>query len=403
MKKKISFIFGTRPEAIKLCPLILAMRDRPDIEPHVCVTGQHRQMLDQVLEVFGIAPDVDLALMQPNQTLGELTSRAIAAVDAYLGEHKPGMILVQGDTTTVFCAALCAFYHKIPVGHVEAGLRTWNKHSPFPEEMNRVLATRLADLYFAPTSTSRDNLLEEGVPADRIFVTGNTVIDALFIALNKIKTNPPDIPGLPQHLMNGSSDKPLVLITGHRRENFGGGFENICHAIAELARRFPDVHFVYPVHLNPNVREPVARLLGQIKNDPSTIHTPQSAILNQQSAISNVHLIDPLSYLPFVAMMNRATLVLTDSGGVQEEAPSLGKPVLVMRDTTERPEAVEMGTVKLVGTDAEAIIGNVSILLTDRAAYDAMANAVNPYGDGQSVGRIIAICAQSLAGAPPRC
>jgi UDP-N-acetylglucosamine 2-epimerase (non-hydrolysing) len=403
MKKKISFIFGTRPEAIKLCPLILAMRDRPDIEPHVCVTGQHRQMLDQVLEVFGIAPDVDLALMQPNQTLGELTSRAIAAVDAYLGEHKPGMILVQGDTTTVFCAALCAFYHKIPVGHVEAGLRTWNKHSPFPEEMNRVLATRLADLHFAPTSTSRDNLLKEGVPADRIFVTGNTVIDALFIALNKIKTSPPDIPGLPQHLMNGSSDKPLVLITGHRRENFGGGFENICHAIAELARRFPDVHFVYPVHLNPNVREPVARLLGQIKNDPSTIHTPQSAILNQQSAISNVHLIDPLSYLPFVAMMNRATLVLTDSGGVQEEAPSLGKPVLVMRDTTERPEAVEMGTVKLVGTDAEAIIGNVSILLTDRAAYDAMANAVNPYGDGQSVGRIIAICAQSLAGAPPRC
>ncbi|MCX7049929.1 MAG: UDP-N-acetylglucosamine 2-epimerase (non-hydrolyzing) [Candidatus Sumerlaeota bacterium] len=398
MKKKISFIFGTRPEAIKLCPLILAMRDHPDLEPHVCVTGQHRQMLDQVLEVFGIAPDVDLALMRHNQTLGELTSRAIAAIDAYLGEHKPGMILVQGDTTTVFCAALCAFYHKIPVGHVEAGLRTWNKHSPFPEEMNRVLATRLADLHFAPTNTSRDNLLKEGVPADRIFVTGNTVIDALFIALKKIKANPPDIPGLPQHLMNGSSDKPLVLITGHRRENFGGGFENICHAIAELARRFPDAHFVYPVHLNPNVREPVARILGQIKNDPSTIHTPQSALRNPQSTTTNVHLIDPLSYLPFVAMMNRATLVLTDSGGVQEEAPSLGKPVLVMRDTTERPEAVEMGTVKLVGTDAEAIIGNVSTLLTDRAAYDAMANAVNPYGDGQSVGRIIAICAQNLAG-----
>jgi UDP-N-acetylglucosamine 2-epimerase (non-hydrolysing) len=368
VKKKISFIFGTRPEAIKLSPVILAMKDHPDLEPHVCVTGQHRQMLDQVLDVFEVVPDVDLALMLPNQTLGELTARSISAIDEYLKEHNPDMVLVQGDTTTVFCAALCAFYHKIPVGHVEAGLRTWNKYSPFPEEINRVLATRLADLHFAPTNTSRDNLLREGVATDRIIVTGNTVIDALYLALERVKANPPSIPGLlPDMMTNGH---PLVLITGHRRESFGQGFRNICLAIAALAERFPAAEFVYPVHLNPNVREPVFSLLG---NRP------------------NIHLIDPLGYLPFVALLNRAKIILTDSGGVQEEAPSLGKPVLVMRDTTERPEAVAMGTVKLVGTDVTAIVENVTMLLTDEAVYCSMANAVNPYGDGNACRRILEI------------
>jgi UDP-N-acetylglucosamine 2-epimerase (non-hydrolysing) len=384
VKQRVSFIFGTRPEAIKLCPIILAMRPNERFEPHVCVTGQHREMLDQVLDVFGVVPDVDLSLMQPNQTLGSLTSRAIAAIDAYLDECKPGLVLVQGDTTTVFCAALCAFYHKIPIGHVEAGLRTWNKFSPFPEEINRVLASRLADLHFAPTQTSSDNLIKEGVEPGRIFITGNTVIDALFLALGKMENHLPRISGLPDFLQpeatpqNGPSH-PLVLITGHRRENFGDGFENICHAIAELGERFPETSFVYPVHLNPNVREPVFRLLGGRRN---------------------IHLIEPLGYLPFVAMMNRATLVLTDSGGVQEEAPSLGKPVLVMRDTTERPEAVTMGTVKLVGTDRRAIVHNVHTLLTDKAAYSTMANAVNPYGDGHASARIIAACEAYAAGRP---
>jgi UDP-N-acetylglucosamine 2-epimerase (non-hydrolysing) len=369
--KKISFIFGTRPEAIKLCPLIIAMRKYGELVPHVCVTGQHSEMLNQVLNAFEIVPDVDLALMQSNQTLGGLTARAIAAIDGYLVEHTPDMVIVQGDTTTVFCAALCAFYHKIPVGHVEAGLRTWNKHSPFPEEINRVLATRLADLHFAPTNTSRNNLLREGVAPDRIFVTGNTVIDALHLALEKVKANPVAIPELSSEmLINGH---PMVLITGHRRESFGDGFRNICLAIAALAQRFPFAEFVYPVHLNPNVRGPVFSLLG---NRP------------------NIHLIDPLGYLPFVALMNRAKIILTDSGGVQEEAPSLGKPVLVMRETTERPEAVEMGTVKLVGTDATAIIENVTTLLCDEAAYAAMANAVNPYGDGNATERILTTCAR---------
>jgi UDP-N-acetylglucosamine 2-epimerase (non-hydrolysing) len=283
------------------------------------------------------------------------------------------MVLVEGDTTTVFCAALCAFYHKIPVGHVEAGLRTWNKYSPFPEEINRMLATRLADLHFAPTNISRDNLLREGVAPDRIFVTGNTVIDALYLALVKVMANPPTIPGLPPETM--TNGHPLVLITGHRRESFGEGFRNICLATAALAQRFPSAEFVYPVHLNPNVREPVFRLLGNIPN---------------------IHLIDPLGYLPFVALMNSAKIILTDSGGVQEEAPSLGKPVLVMRDTTERPEAVAMGTVRLVGTDSYAIVSNVSTLMTDPSSYEQMANAVNPYGDGKAADRIINICENSI-------
>ena len=377
MSKKISIIFGTRPEAIKLCPLVLAMnRLGRDIVPHVCVTGQHREMLDQVLDVFKIVPHADLKLMQSNQTLAAFTSRAIAAVDQYLADEKPDMVIVQGDTTSVFCAALAAFYRNIPVGHVEAGLRTWNKHSPFPEEINRVLTTRITDLHFAPTVTSKNNLLREGVDENAIIVTGNTVIDALMIAVDQVCKEPPKIPGLPEELQPGTptGNPRVVLITGHRRENFGSGFENICRAIVDLAERFPDVHFVYPVHLNPNVREPVQRLLGS-RNCP------------------NLHLIEPLSYLPFVAMMDRSTLLLTDSGGVQEEAPSLGKPVLVMRDTTERPEAVEMGTVKLVGTNREMIVREVTKLLADKNAYNTMANAVNPYGDGKACGRVVdAVC-----------
>ena len=379
--KKVSFIFGTRPEAIKLCPVILAMRDHPFLEPHVCVTGQHREMLDQVLEVFEVVPDIDLALMRSSQTLGELTSKAIGAVDRHLATDKPDMVIVQGDTTTVFSAALAAFYHQIPVGHVEAGLRTWDKRSPFPEEINRVLTSRLADYHFAPTEWARQNLLREEVSAEKIFVTGNTVIDALMFAERKAKECPPQIPGLPAELTNGHSDRPMVLITGHRRENFGVGFESICQAIAHLAGGFPEVAFVYPVHLNPNVQEPVRRILRDRQN---------------------IHLIEPLGYLPFVALMARSKLILTDSGGVQEEAPSLGKPVLVMRDTTERPEAVEMGTVKLVGTDVQAIIQNVTRLLTDEKAYAAMANAVNPYGDGKATERILTACEAFLGGHTPR-
>ena len=386
---RVSIIFGTRPEAIKLCPLVLAMQGCGKLSPHVCVTGQHREMLDQVLEVFGVEPDADLNLMQPNQTLAGLTSRAIAAVDEYLQAASPDMVIVQGDTTTVFCAALCAFYRNIPVGHVEAGLRTFNKWSPFPEEINRVLSSRVADLHFAPTETAQNNLLREEVPAESIYVTGNTVIDALLHAVERARKDPPVVDGLPGFLQpasgqNEEGSQPMVLITGHRRENFGDGFENICRAIASLAERFGDTHFVYPVHLNPNVREPVNRLLGTDSDGASKRN--------------NIHLIEPLSYLPFVGMMDRATLVLTDSGGVQEEAPSLGKPVLVMRDTTERPEAVEMGTAKLVGTDFDAIVENVSTLLTDRAAYDTMANAVNPYGDGKACGRILEACERFFNG-----
>ena len=373
--KKITVIFGTRPEAIKLAPVVLALKADPRFECDVCVTAQHRQMLDQVLVAFGISPDTDLDLMVPDQTLAGLTARAVEAVDRHLAQAKPGLVLVQGDTTTTFCSALAAFYHHIPVGHVEAGLRTGNLESPWPEEANRILTTRITRLHFAPTESNRANLLREGVPDDRIVVTGNTVIDALFLALDIVRRNPPEVPGLPKALVLGSS--PLVLITGHRRENFGAGFDSICKAIAELAARFPDTAFVYPVHLNPNVRRPVDEILRSAGTD-------------------NVYLIEPLPYLPFVAMMNRSTVILSDSGGVQEEAPSLGKPVLVMRDTTERPEAVTAGTVKLIGTDQRAIVEETSTLLTDKAAYDAMARAMNPYGDGKATGRILAACAEFL-------
>lgn len=368
MARRISLIFGTRPEAIKLCPLVLELKKHPEFEPHVCVTGQHRQMLDQVLEVFGVTPDVDLNLMQPDQTLAGLTARAITAIDAYLADYRPDIVIVQGDTTTSFCAALAAFYRRIVVGHVEAGLRTWNRFSPFPEEVNRTITSRIADLHFAPTQWAKGNLLKEGVPENRVFVTGNTVIDALHIAVEKVRRKPPEIPGVPKELLNGDTRR-MVLITGHRRENFGDGFRNICEAISELAARFPDTAFVYPVHLNPNVRKPVFDLL---------------------SGRVNIHLVEPLSYLPFVALMKRSTVVLTDSGGVQEEAPGLGKPVLVMRDTTERPEAVQAGTVRLAGTDRDVIVDGVSTLLIDREAYQVMARAVNPYGDGNACQRIVA-------------
>ena len=368
MKRKISVIFGTRPEAIKLCPLVLALKANQLFECKVCVTGQHREMLQQVLDVFGVVPDKDLALMRPNQTLGGLTSRAIAAIDEHLAEEKPNIVMVQGDTTTVLAGALAAFYHRIPVAHVEAGLRTWNMESPWPEEANRVLTTRLAKWHFCPTENNKANLLKEGVPEKDIYVTGNTVIDALLMAKEKVNATPPSIDGLPNDLL--TSDERMVLITGHRRENFGEGFENICTAIKNLAERFPETHFVYPVHLNPNVREPVGRILGHYCG-------------------KNVHLIEPQSYLPFVALMNRAYLILTDSGGVQEEAPSLGKPVLVMRDTTERPEAVTAGTVKIVGTTRESIESESIRLLTDEKEYAKMKMAINPYGDGLAVPRII--------------
>lgn len=370
MRKKIEIIFGTRPEAIKLCPIVLALKNNPAFECRVCVTGQHREMLQQVLDVFGVVPDKDLALMRSNQTLGGLTSRAIAAIDEYLAEDRPDIVMVQGDTTTVLAGALAAFYHHIPVAHVEAGLRTWNMESPWPEEANRVLTTRLAKWHFCPTENNKTNLLKEGVPESDIFVTGNTVIDALLMAKKMVLKSSPTIEGLPADLMG--SEERIVLITGHRRENFGEGFDNICNAVRNLAERFPAVHFVYPVHLNPNVRGPVNRILGR--------HCGK-----------NVHLIEPQSYLPFVALMNRATIILTDSGGVQEEAPSLGKPVLVMRDTTERPEAVASGTVRIVGTSQNGIESSVSSLLADKAAYAQMSAAVNPYGDGRAVDRIVSV------------
>ncbi len=371
MKKTISIIFGTRPEAIKLCPVVLALRDHPTLQAHVCVTAQHRQMLDQVLEVFGVVPDADLDLMQPGQTLGGFTSRAIAAVDGYLGEHKPDMVLVQGDTTTVLSAALAAFYHHIPVGHVEAGLRTGNLESPWPEEANRVLTSRITALHFAPTESNRQNLLREGVSDARIFVTGNTVIDALLMAVERVRAHPADIPDLPARTDTAWWARPMVLITGHRRESFGRGFEDLCHAIATLARQHPQSVFVYPVHLNPNVREPVNRIL-------------------RAPGLDNIRLIEPLSYLPFVGLMDHAALLLTDSGGVQEEAPSLHKPVLVMRDTTERPEAVESGAVQLVGTDPDRIITAANAILDHPER--PWPHIPNPYGDGQATSRIIAAC-----------
>ena len=372
--KKISIIFGTRPEAIKLAPVILELKKYKEFEVNVCVTAQHREMLDQVLEVFDIKPEVDLNIMKANQTLSELTSQAIKLLDKYLSEYKPDIILVQGDTTTVFAASLAAFYHKIKIGHVEAGLRTWNKFSPYPEEINRVLTTKLADLHFAPTNLSKENLLKDGVCEDKIFVTGNTVIDALLIAREKINHKNISIPGLPVNLLKEKNNK-IILITGHRRENFGEGFDNICQAIARLAKEFNDYNFIYPVHLNPNVRKPVFEILSKQEN---------------------IFLIEPLNYLPFIFLMDKAKIILTDSGGVQEEAPSLGKPVLVMRETTERPEGVNAGTVKVVGTQKQKIVEETKTLLKNKSEYSKMANAVNPYGDGLSAIRIKDILLQHI-------
>lgn len=368
---RIALIFGTRPEAIKLAPVIQALHASPDLESLVCVTGQHREMLDQVLALFAITPDADLDLMRPDQGLADLTARAITGIDRWLEKSSPDLVLVQGDTTTVFCAALAAFYRDIPVGHVEAGLRTGNLRSPFPEEANRVLTSRLTDLHFAPTAGSRDNLLAEGVAAAQIHVTGNTVIDALQAIRERVLVEPPEVPGF-----DAMDPRPLVLITGHRRENFGRGFRAVCGGIARLAERFSDHVFVYPVHLNPHVQAPVRELLG---------------------GRENIRLIDPLTYLPFVHLMGRARLIITDSGGVQEEAPGLGVPVLVTRDTTERPEAVVAGTVRLVGTDEVRLVDEATRLLTDETARKAMAQAVNPYGDGRAAGRIIAACRDFLA------
>jgi UDP-N-acetylglucosamine 2-epimerase (non-hydrolysing) len=369
----ITVVLGTRPEAIKLCPLISAIRAHDRMRARVCVTGQHREMLDQVMTVFGVAADVDLDLMRRDQSLAELTARAVTALAGEFAEHHADLVLVQGDTTTVFCAALAAYYHRISVGHVEAGLRTGDRYAPFPEELNRRLTTHLGDLHFAPTAGARARLLAEGIPNEAIHVTGNTVIDALHFAVARIREQAPRVPGLPHDLQPGESGRRSVLITGHRRENFGAGFESICQAVAALADRHADCAFVYPVHLNPHVREPVFRLLGKCPN---------------------VHLIEPLDYLTFVALLDRATLVLTDSGGVQEEAPSLGKPVLVMRATTERPEAVAAGTARLVGTDSRRIVEETSRLLEDAAAYTAMARTVNPYGDGHACARIVERLAQ---------
>lgn len=371
---KISVVFGTRPEVIKLAPIILAMKGDRRFECRVCATAQQRELLDQVMPDFGIVPDIDLDLMEDNQTLSGLTARAMEALDSYYKTERPNLVLVQGDTTTVLCASLAAFYNRIPVGHVEAGLRTGNMDSPWPEEANRVLTARIASLHFAPTSVNRNNLLKEGLDPERIFVTGNTVIDSIFIIQKKIGSSPPTIPGLDQAIMASDNNSPVVLITGHRRDNFGKGFETICRSIAELATLHPNAQFVYPVHLNPNVRNPVTRILGS-------------------SGARNIHLIDPLPYLPFVALMIRATLILTDSGGIQEEAPSLGKPVLVMRESTERPEAISAGTAKLVGADHDRIVLETSKLLTDSYEYDKMAKAHNPYGDGQAARRIVEILA----------
>lgn len=370
--KKIAVVFGTRPEAIKLAPVVLALRQSQRFSCNVCVTGQHREMLQQVLDVFKIEPDVDLALMKRDQSLAELTSRAVSALDRYFAQTRPDAVVVQGDTTTVLCASLAAFYHHLPIAHVEAGLRTRNLESPWPEEGNRQMTSRLAKWHFAPTESNRRNLLAEGIPDSSIFVTGNTVIDALFVVKNLPETANRTIRGLPGDSLSFLGSSRMVLVTGHRRENFGNGFENICHAIGRLATDFPNVHFIYPVHLNPNVRTPVNRILGR-------------------ADLSNIHLIEPQDYLSFVALMNRSSVILTDSGGVQEEGPSLGKPVLVMRDTTERPEAVEAGTAKLVGTSSDKIVAETSALLLDSNTYAKMANAVNPYGDGKASQRILEV------------
>lgn len=365
---KVLTVFGTRPEAIKMAPLVHALAKDPDFDARVCVTAQHREMLDQVLHLFSIVPDYDLNIMKPGQGLTEITCRILEGLKPVLEEFRPDVVLVHGDTTTTVATSLAAFYQRIPVGHVEAGLRTGDLGSPWPEEANRTLTGRLALYHFAPTENSRANLLREGVADTRIFVTGNTVIDALISVRDRILADDSRQRDLAARYPFLRDDKKLILVTGHRRESFGKGFEHICEALVEIARQNQDVQIVYPVHLNPNVSEPVNRILGQV---------------------DNVTLIEPQDYLPFVWLMNRAWLILTDSGGIQEEAPSLGKPVLVMRETTERPEAVKAGTVRLVGTDSTRIVAEVSHLLHDDSEYQIMSKAHNPYGDGKACARIL--------------
>lgn len=373
-------VFGTRPEAIKMAPLIKEFQKHPEcFETIVCVTGQHREMLDQVLHIFEIKPDYDLNIMKQGQDLYDVTARVLTGMRDVLKDARPDMVLVHGDTTTSTATALAAFYQQIPVGHVEAGLRTHNIYSPWPEEMNRQITGRIATYHFAPTPLSRQNLLVEGVKEDQITVTGNTVIDALYMVVDKIKQDKDLDAELEVLLKNAGYDvnrlavgKKLVLITGHRRENFGDGFIHMCTAIKDLTKKYPDVDFVYPMHLNPNVRKPIHEVFGE-----------------DLSNLGNMFFIEPLEYLSFVYLMEKSTIVLTDSGGIQEEAPGLGKPVLVMRDTTERPEALEAGTVKLVGTNYERIVREVSALIEKQEYYDRMSKAVNPYGDGKACKRII--------------
>ena len=378
--KKIMLVFGTRPEAIKMAPLVKEFQKYPDrYQTIVCVTGQHREMLDQVLHIFDIHPDYDLNIMKQGQDLYDVTARVLTGMRDVLKEARPDVVLVHGDTTTSTAAALAAFYQQIPVGHVEAGLRTHNIYSPWPEEMNRQITGRIATYHFSPTPLSQQNLLNEGVNKEQIVVTGNTVIDALYMVVDKIKQDKKLDAELEEVLRQSgydvnrlSSGKRMVLITGHRRENFGEGFLSMCRAIQALTKKYPDVDFVYPMHLNPNVRKPIHQVFGE-----------------DLANLGNMFFIEPLEYLSFVYLMEKSFLVLTDSGGIQEEAPGLGKPVLVMRDTTERPEALDAGTVKLVGTDYDRIVAEVSALLEDREYYNHMSKAVNPYGDGKACERII--------------
>ena len=402
--KKVMLVFGTRPEAIKMCPLVKEFQKHPtEFETIVCVTGQHREMLDQVLRIFDVKPDYDLNIMKQGQDLYDVTARVLTGMRDVFKECKPDVVLVHGDTTTSTAAALAAFYQQIPVGHVEAGLRTHNIYSPWPEEMNRQITGRIATYDFAPTPLSEKNLQEEKAHG-QIFVTGNTVIDALHMVVDKLKNDPKlaaeqeDVLRAAGYDISRLSGKPvsrkLVLITGHRRENFGDGFISMVTAMKDLSEKYPDVDFVYPMHLNPNVRKPIAQVFGEEyfrqRDELKTINDPQT--LNSQLStlnFRNVFLIEPLQYLEFVYLMEKSTVVLTDSGGIQEEAPGLGKPVLVMRDTTERPEALKSGTVHLVGTNHDLIVNEVSTLLDDAAAYEKMSKAVNPYGDGKACSRIV--------------
>jgi len=372
MKIKTLCVFGTRPEAIKMAPLALALGNDERFEARVCVTGQHREMLDQVLELFSIAPDFDLNIMKPGQDLSDVTSAILSGMRSVFSKFKPDVVLVHGDTATTLSATLAAYYHQIPVAHVEAGLRTGNLYSPWPEEGNRKITGAIAELHFAPTPTSRQNLLKEGIAPESIVVTGNTVIDALLGVTSRLDSNSTLRDQAKTPLTSLNLEKKIILVTGHRRESFGEGFENICKALLNIAKEFPDINIVYPVHLNPNVKEPVSRFL---------------------SGVSNIYLIPPLDYLPFVYLMSKSHLILTDSGGIQEEAPSLGKPVLVMRETTERPEAIEAGTVRLVGTSSEKITQEVRRLLTEASSYREMSYSHNPYGDGLACEKIIlALC-----------